>query len=332
MRVWPGCAHGSTVGSEVTVSPHLARRATRVVDLPQTPSVRVHSIIYGVPVEDVERSLVNLGRAVQLAQAAGHVGQVEVAYGDCSPAPTLDEATLGRFRDFLKVHGIGELHYTFFDANLGSAAGHNRLLADLDSDLVLILNPDTIVAPDLLSELVRAVQQPAVGLAEARQLPLEHPKDYDPVTGDTSWAATACALVPRAVATEVDGFDATTFFLYCDDVDFSWRIRLAGYRVVFVPSARLFHDKRLDIKGGWKVSPAEEYYSAEAALLLAHKYSRPDLVARWSRDLVHNGTERQGAAVVEFRRRRDEGALPEPIDAEHAVGQFIHGNYAAHRF
>jgi len=316
----------------VTVSTIHAKRAPKVVKLPQLPSVRVHSVIYGVSVEDVERSLINLGRAVQLAQSAGEVGQVEVAYGDCSPAAMLDEATLGRLRELVKASGIEELRYTFFDANLGSAAGHNRLLSELASDLVLILNPDTVVAPDLLSELVKAVRQPGVGLAEARQLPLEHPKDYDPVTGDTSWAATACALIPRCVATEVAGFDATTFFLYCDDVDFSWRIRLAGYRVVFVPSARLFHDKRLDMKGGWKVSPAEEYYSAEAALLLAYKYSRPDLVARWSRDLIHNGTQRQGEAVEEFRRRRNEGALPEPIDPEHAVGQFIRGNYAAHRF
>jgi GT2 family glycosyltransferase len=332
MQAWPDCARGSTAGSEVTGSTSPAKRAPKVVDLPQTPSLRVHSVIYGVSVEDVERSLTNLGRAVQLAQAAGDVGHVEVAYGDCSPAPMLDEATFGRFRELVKAQGIGELHYTFFNANLGSAAGHNRLLSDLGSDLVLILNPDTVVAPDLLSELVKAVRQPGVGLAEARQLPLEHPKDYDPVTGDTSWAATACALIPRFVATEVDGFDAATFFLYCDDVDFSWRIRLAGYRVVFVPSARLFHDKRLDMKGGWKVSLAEEYYSAEAALLLAYKYSRPDLVARWSRDLVNNGTQRQGDAVEEFRRRRGEGALPKPIDPEHAVGQFIRGNYAAHRF
>ena len=316
----------------MTGSNSAAKPSLKVVDLPHTPSVRVHSVFYGVSVEDVERSLTNLGRAVQLAQAADDVGQVEVAYGDCSPSPVLDEATLRRFRDLLKRQGVGDLRYTFFDANLGSAAGHNRLLADLSSDLVLILNPDTVMAPDLLSELVKAVRQPGVGLAEARQLPLEHPKDYDPVTGDTSWAATACALIPRSVAAEVNGFDAETFFLYCDDVDFSWRIRLAGHRVIFVPSARLFHDKRLDMKGRWKVSPAEEYYSAEAALLLAYKYSRPDLVARWSKDLVNNGTERQGKAVVEFRRRRDGGELPDPIDPEHVIGQFIRGNYAAHRF
>jgi len=29
---------------------------------------------------------------------------------------------------------------------------------------------------------------------------------------------------------ELQGFDADTFFLYCDDVDLSWRVRLAAIR------------------------------------------------------------------------------------------------------
>lgn len=319
-------------GSEVTASRSDAQHASKIVDLPQAPSVRVHSILYDLPVEDVERSLVNLGRAVQLAQAAGHVGHVDVAFGDCSPAPMLDEVTVGRFREELHLHGIDAFHYTFFDANLGSAAGQNRLFAAADSDLVLILNPDTVLAPDTLSELVAAVSEPGVGLAEARQLPLEHPKVYDPVTGDTSWAATACALVPRSVFAAVSGFDSETFFLYCDDVDFSWRIRLAGYRVVFRPGARLFHDKRLDVRGRWQVSGAEEYYSAEAAMLLAHKFSRPDLVMKMRGDLSRRGSELQRKAVVEFDRRERSGELPRPIDPDHRVAQFINGNYAMHRF
>lgn len=319
-------------GSDLTASRSEARRTSNVVDLPQTPSVRVHSILYNLSVEDVERSLTHLGTAVQLAQAAGHVGHVNVAFGDCSPSQILDDATVGRFRANLRHQGVDAFHYTFFDVNLGSAAGQNRLFEAADSDLVLILNPDTVLAPDTLSELVVAVQEPGVGLAEARQLPLEHPKVYDPVTGDTSWAATACALVPRSVFAEVSGFDSETFFLYCDDVDFSWRIRLAGYRVVFRPSARLFHDKRLDVQGRWQVSDAEEYYSAEAALLLAYKFSRPDVVKKMRGDLSQRGSELQRKAVLEFDRRERSGELPMPIDPDHRVAQFINGSYAMHRF
>ena len=77
---------------------------------------------------------------------------------------------------------------------------------------------------------------------------------------------------------------------------------------------------------------AEEYWSAEGALVLAHKYSRPGRVAEIRRDLRAHGSEAQRRAVDDFDRRGDEGRLPTPIDPDHAVGQFIAGNYARHRY
>jgi hypothetical protein len=61
--------------------------------------------------------------------------------------------------------------------------------------------------------------------------------------------------------------------MYCDDVDFSWRARLAGYRVVYQPTACVFHDKRLDPDGQIVAGEAEVYYSAEASLMMAWKWS-----------------------------------------------------------
>jgi GT2 family glycosyltransferase len=139
-------------------------------------------------------------------------------------------------------------------------------------------------------------------------------------------------MVPVAVVREIGGYDSRSFFLYCDDVDFSWRVRLAGHRVVHQPTARVFHDKRLDVDGAWVVGAAEEYWSAEGALVLAHKYSRPGRVREIRRDLLAHGTEAQRRAVADFDRRADEGRLPDPIDRDHAVGLFVDGNYARHRY
>ena len=72
-------------------------------------------------------------------------------------------------------------------------------------------------------------------MTEARQTPVEHHKEYDPQTGVTSWAATALAMIPYAVFQEVGGFDEKTFFMYCDDVDFSWMVREAGYQIIYGP-------------------------------------------------------------------------------------------------
>ncbi len=295
-------------------------------------SLRIQSVLYGNTFDHIRQSVASLARAVDLATAAGLLSYAEVAFGDCSP----DAVFVGKDITCLAAtcydEGIRNVSYEFFDSNLGSAAGHNRLISGGEQDFVLILNPDTIVAPNLLIELFRPMQRARIGMVEARQIPIEHPKHYDPLSGETSWATTACALVPRAVIETIGGFDPETFFLYCDDVDFSWRIRLAGYRIIFQPSAVIFHDKRLSQSGKWIVGTAEEYYSAEAAMLLAYKYSRSDLAERIERQLLELGSDTQKRAATAFQMRKAEGRLPEMIDAGHRVAQFIDGFYAKHRF
>jgi GT2 family glycosyltransferase len=295
-------------------------------------SLQVQSVLFGNDVRDLDRSLDALSRAIEVGLERGVLNRVRVAYGDCSPTETLSDEQVKERSSLLEAAGAEGLRHVHFAENLGSAEGNNRLWADLDTDLVLILNPDTVVAPDTLVELIEPLRQPGVGLVEGRQLPIEHPKDYDPVTGDTSWASGACSMVPVSVVREIGGYDSRSFFLYCDDVDFSWRVRLAGYRVVHQPSARVFHDKRLGADGTWSVGAAEEYWSAEGALVLAHKYSRPARVKAIRRDLTVHGSEAQRRAVADFDRRAAEGRLPQPIDGDHRVGQFVDGNYAPHRY
>ncbi len=295
-------------------------------------SLQVQSVLFGNDIRALDRSLDALARAIEIARDRGVLDRVVVAYGDCSPTATFDDGAVAERSAGLEASGAQPLRYVFFGENLGSAEGNNRLWDRLDTDLVLILNPDTVVAPDTLVELVTPLRRPGVGLVDARQLPIEHPKDYDPVSGETSWASGAASMVPVSVVREIGGYDSRSFFLYCDDVDFSWRVRLAGYRVVHQPTARVFHDKRLRPDGSWAVGTAEEYWSAEGALVLAHKYSRPERVAEIRRDLLAHGSEPQRRAVADFDRREVEGRLPDPIDADHTVGQFVAGNYARHRY
>ncbi|HRW18360.1 MAG TPA: glycosyltransferase [Dermatophilaceae bacterium] len=294
-------------------------------------SLRAHAVLYGNAPEHTARSIHALNRAVELAREAGSFDSVVLRLGDCSPSPVLDEQALGLLREHNPA--ISRIDYVFFGENLGSAAGQNRLLEDLDSDYLLIINPDTFIAPDGLVELLEPFRhQQRVGVVEARQLPFEHPKTYDAATGETAWVSTACALTTRAVIEQVGGFDSDTFFLYCDDVDWSWRVRLAGYRLILRDSARVFHDKRLTTAGTWTVGAAEEFYSAEAALLMAHKWGRPDLVQRYLSDLTGNGTERQRQAVTAYREREAADRLPQPVPGAERVATFVKGAYTKHRF
>ncbi|MDO9396263.1 MAG: glycosyltransferase [Herbiconiux sp.] len=60
-------------------------------------------------------------------------------------------------------------------------------------------------------------------------------------TGEEPFAFTGGAVFLRTAALEaVGGFD-TRFFMYYEDVDLSWRLRLAGYDIVYEPGARVVH-------------------------------------------------------------------------------------------
>lgn len=300
--------------------------------------IRVHSVLFGNEIDRIITTVRHLNRAADLAIAAGAASSVTLAYGDSSPSPSFSDADIARIRT--ECEALADIEYHFFDANLGSAKGHNTLLeraedkvaAGKSVDSVLIMNPDVMLAPDALIEMARPLRDPKTGMVEARQLPIEHPKEYNRLTGETGWATTACALIPLAVFQQVGAFDNATFFLYCDDVDFSWRVRLAGLRVVYQPSAAVFHDKRLSDSGGWMAGGAEQYFSAEAALLLAYKWSRPDITRRLVRAFEAQKIDYLQKAVAEFHRREAAGQLPKPLDPDHRVAEFVDNMYAEHRF
>lgn len=293
-------------------------------------TLAIHSVLYLNEPIRVLQSIAHLDRAVDHAMASGHYSRAVLRYGDCSPRAVFSPDELDGIKESL--YAIGSCEHVFFDANLGSALGHNTLLEASEEDDVLILNPDVMPSPRALVELSGALRDDRVGMAEAKQLPIEHPKHYDPITGETSWAATACSLIKGETIRNLQGFDHQSFFLYCDDVDFSWRVRLAGEKVVYVPTASAYHDKRLGSGGAWLAGAAERFYSAQAALFLSYKYSRADLTNRWLVEFEATGEENYLKAAASFRQRERDGTLPVQIDPEGKVAMFVDGNYAPHRF
>jgi GT2 family glycosyltransferase len=127
--------------------------------------------------------------------------------------------------------------------NKGFGAGHNSGIRRGSAPYSLVINPDLQLHPDCLVQLaVRALQSPPEWVAfEPRQFPYEHPKIYDPVTHEVSWNSHACLLMKREAFNVIDGYDES-IFLYGEDVEISFRLREAGFRLAYVPSARAEHD------------------------------------------------------------------------------------------
>jgi hypothetical protein len=292
-------------------------------------SVRVAVVAYENPLDEMWRCLRSLVRSVELT-AESEPFPVSVRVGDCSGRATITDADLAALREM--AGDRASIDYTWFGANLGHSAGCNTLAEDATEDALLLLNPDCYVSPRMLARLLPALRDPRVAAVDARQIPCEHPKWFDPVTGDQSWASGACLLVRTSWFREAGGFDAALFPSYVNDVDLSWRLRLAGGRVVHEPNAVVFHDKRLE--GGATVRPTriELYEGLLGRLLLATRYARADVVDETVELVDAHGSSEQRRAVAEFERRRRDGELPDPLADADRVAEFVDGEYGRRRF
>ena len=190
------------------------------------------------------------------------------------------------------------------DENRRFAAGNNAGVAHAlrrGVDVVLVLNNDTVAPPDFLSSLVRAFDDPGVGIAGPRVVyadrpgtiwygggyfrrflgfahhrALRRPVDAgkDPA-GPTDWV-TGCALAVRAGVWESLGGLDEAFYIYSEDVDFCLRARAAGWRVVYEPRARLEHAVSASVGG--RMSTFKAYHRTRARRQLARRHGRGPLV------------------------------------------------------
>ncbi|MEM9513418.1 MAG: glycosyltransferase family 2 protein [Actinomycetota bacterium] len=291
----------------------------------------IQVVLYRSAFDEQRRLAEAVAACVVHAQRTGVVGEVAVRYGDCSPVPCLAPQHLEELRAALAV-ATHDATYSFFDANLGSAGGSNRLATKTDADLIWVLNPDTYPAPTALTELLRALEPDGVGIVEARQVPIEHPKAYDPVTGDTSWACGFSLITKRAVFDDVGGFDDHFFPLYADDVDLSWRVRAAGFAVRHVPAAVVVHDKPIEVEGAVRWTPEAARSSHLARLWLYRKYGRRDLEREFLGRIASGNDPVAADAASEFRERVLAGDTPVVVERAEAVAEFIGGHYGPHRF
>ncbi len=292
-------------------------------------SLRVQVVLYGQEFVRLARLANAVCAAARQARLQGTARDVGLAFGDCYVGGTLDDHQASSLRERCATEDLSEFSYIPFEENLGHGPGHNRLAESSASDVLIVLNPDTYPSPGLFAELLSVLTDPGIGITEAKQIPLEHPKVFDLVSGDTGWASGCCFAIRRETFRALGGFDPA-FILHCDDVDLSWRVRLEGLRIVCVTSAVVFHDKRLSAQGYPVPGPAEAYHSSLGRLLLAWKAQRSDVLASWF-DQLGRGSPDEQRALSEFHLREAAGTLPDPYP-DSSIPTFVGGEFAPHRF
>jgi GT2 family glycosyltransferase len=161
--------------------------------------------------------------------------------------------------------------------NVGFPMGNNIGLAEANGRYLLLLNPDTEIVGDALSTMVAYLEaNPDVGVvggqllnpdgtvrSSRRRFPTTAtaffestwlqpfaPKSVlrryyaedigDEETADVDWVKGACLMTRRTILEQVGPLDAD-YFMYSEELDWCRRIKTAGWRVVYLPQAKIIH-------------------------------------------------------------------------------------------
>lgn len=173
-------------------------------------------------------------------------------------------------QEYGKLDGIDSFHLEQKEENLGFGKANNVGAGIGKDDIVCFINVDTEVFPDTFAQLRKEVNDSVatVGAWEMRQIPFEHPKFYDPVTGETSWMSGAAFAVRREIFEQIGGFDER-IFMYAEDVDISWRIRALGYTLKYCPKVVINH---YSYQKENEVKPTQYLESIKNNLLLRYRF------------------------------------------------------------
>lgn len=148
--------------------------------------------------------------------------------------------------------------------NLGFAAANNAVMRAAAGRLFFLLNADMLVPRGLIAALASRLQaRPEVGVATCRQLDgdghelesyvfhylegripdaaaLPPRPSGDATEVEAAWVWGSAMMVKRDVLAQLGGFDES-FFLYYEDLEWCWRIRRAGWKIICYLDLHVVH-------------------------------------------------------------------------------------------
>jgi GT2 family glycosyltransferase len=166
------------------------------------------------------------------------------------------------------------------DKNLGFARAANQAIIMARGDLIMLLNPDTVVHDKTIDRLVAfASEHPDIGIIGCKIVnedgTLQHScrRFPTPVVGlfrntflgrlfphnrfttrylmddwdhenirEVDWVSGACMVIRREALSEIGVLDER-YFMYCEDLDLCFRAHNAGWKIFYYPRAIVTHRK-----------------------------------------------------------------------------------------
>ena len=168
------------------------------------------------------------------------------------------------------------------DENFGYCEGNNIGIRKAKGDFIMILNPDTIVEPNCIRELIFAHERLGEGLYQPKILSLNEKqvlqstgnmlhvfgfgfakdkgrkdREVDGEIKKIGYASGTCLFTSRNVLDKVGLLDSF-LFLYHDDLDLGWRASQIGINSYYVPKSKIYHVESYSLK--WS---AKKFYWLE---------------------------------------------------------------------
>ena len=166
-----------------------------------------------------------------------------------------------------------DFNYIINSENLGYGKAHNLALKKAKTPYLLVLNPDTQIPPETLVKMLEFMEEnPKVGIASPRVEKADGSLDKASHRGfPTPWASflyyflkndrlyhltnkdmtkthevdsvVGAFMLIRKSALDKAGYFDEDYFLYGEDIDLCFRVKEAGFKVMYVPIVKVLHVK-----------------------------------------------------------------------------------------
>lgn len=244
-------------------------------------------------------------------------GDVEIIVVDNNSRDGIDEA-LSDNKDIIFIQTGGNLGYTG-----GNNIGIRKALEN-KADYIFILNADTTIEEDAIGNLVTTAELQDVGIAGPKILFADEKKDiiwygggtidlanvlgkhrgldekdlgqYDKIE-ETEFITGGAMFVRRDVFEKVGFFD-DKYFMYLEDADLCFRAKRAGFKILYVPTAQVFHKNAQSAGLG---SPRQDYFLTRNRMLFASKFLSFRTKFALFREAIRNiGIPARRLALIDF--------------------------------
>jgi len=179
----------------------------------------------------------------------------------------IDNGSMDESAEFLKSN-YSSVKVIKHNRNYGYALGYNLVINTIKDEYIVLLNNDVLVKPNWLKELMAYIKNDDVAAVTPKMTFLHNKtqinaaggccdiygvglnrgngevdmKQYDTVQ-EVFYGNGGALLIKKRVWRKIGPFDER-YFMYGEDLDWCWRARLKGYKIIYVPRAEVYHHWR----------------------------------------------------------------------------------------